>query len=187
MRFAEIELKGAYVIEPTPASDERGFFARTFCAEEFARRGLSCSMAQCSTSFNERQGTLRGLHYQAPPYGEEKLVRVTMGAIFDVIVDLRAGSATFGRWFGLVMSAENRRMLYIPRGFAHGFQTLQDNSEVFYQISSFYRPAASRGIRWNDPDLAITWPDPHNTIMSERDRDLPLLAAVTRQPELLRA
>jgi dTDP-4-dehydrorhamnose 3,5-epimerase len=177
MKFQETELKGAYVIEPSPASDERGFFARTFCAREFAERGLAAELAQCSTSYNQRRGTLRGLHYQAPPHEEEKLVRVTAGAIFDVIVDLRDGSPSFGRWFGLELSAENRRMLYIPKGFAHGFQTLRDDSEVFYQISTFYEPASIRGIRWDDPDLAIAWPDPRHAIISDRDRALPLLYA----------
>lgn len=180
MIFTETELKGAYVIEPVPAADERGFFARTFCARAFAERGLSAAMAQCSTSFNRRRGTLRGLHEQAAPHAEDKLVRVTMGAIFDVIVDLRDESATFGRWFGLELSAENRRMLYIPQGFAHGFQTLRDDSEVFYQISTFYEPASVRGIRWDDPDLAIAWPDAPGAIVSKRDRALPLLASAAR-------
>lgn len=176
MEFRETALKGAYVIEPEPANDERGFFARTFCVREFAKHGLATEMAQCSTSFNRRQGTLRGLHYQALPHGEDKLVRVTMGAVFDVIVDLRENSLTFGRWFGVVLSAETRRMLYIPKGFAHGFQTLQDDSEVFYQISAFYEPASMRGVRWNDPVLEIAWPDAANAIVSQRDRELPLLA-----------
>lgn len=176
MEFRETALIGAYVIEPEPANDERGFFARTFCAREFAKRGLSTDIAQCSTSFNRRQGTLRGLHYQADRHAEDKLVRVTMGAIFDVIVDTRADSLTFGRWFGVVLSAENRRMLYIPKGFAHGFQTLKDDSEIFYQISAFYEPASALGIRWNDPDLQIAWPDAANAIVSERDQKLPLLA-----------
>ena len=179
MIFKETELKGAYVIEPVASIDERGFFARTFCAEEFAKRGLAAGMAQCSTSFNTRRGTLRGLHYQDEPHAEDKLVRVTMGAVFDVIVDLRNGSPSYGRWFGQTLSAENRRMLYIPKGFAHGFQTLQDNSEVFYQISTFYEPASVRGIRWNDPDLAITWPDADHAIISDRDRTLPLFTAAT--------
>lgn len=179
MIFKETELKGAYVIEPVAATDERGFFARTFCAKEFAAHGLAAGMAQCSTSLNLRQGTLRGLHYQAMPHAEDKLVRVTRGAIFDVIVDLRDGSPTRGRWFGQTLSAENRLMLYIPQGFAHGFQTLQDNSEVFYQISTFYEPDSVRGIRWDDPDLAIAWPDATNAIVSERDRALPCLAATT--------
>jgi dTDP-4-dehydrorhamnose 3,5-epimerase len=180
MIFRETELKGAYVIEPELLTDERGFFARTFCAKEFAKRGLAAGMAQCSTSFNTRQGTLRGMHFQAAPHAEEKLVRVTMGAIFDVIVDLRENSPTYGRWFGQVISAENRRMIYIPKGFAHGFQTLQDNSEVFYQISTFYEPASARGIRWNDPAIGIVWPDGDHAIISDRDRALPLLAETAR-------
>jgi dTDP-4-dehydrorhamnose 3,5-epimerase len=179
MKFRETALKGAYVIEPEPANDERGLFARTFCVREFAKHGLSSEMAQCSTSFNRRQGTLRGLHYQASPHAEDKLVRVTMGAIFDVIVDLRETSLTFGRWFGVVLAAETRRMLYIPKGFAHGFQTLQDNSEVFYQISTVYEPTSVRGIRWNDPALDIVWPDAETAIISERDRTLPLLREIT--------
>lgn len=187
MNFQETELKGAYVIEPTPATDERGFFARTFCAREFAKRGLAAGMAQCSTSFNRRQSTLRGLHYQAAPHAEEKLVRVTMGAIFDVIVDLRDKSPSYGRWFSVVMSAENRRMLYIPKGFAHGFQTLRDDSEVFYQISNFYEPTSTRGLHWDDPDLAITWPDARNAIVSERDQALPLFKSLTDQASPLMA
>lgn len=182
MKFRQTDLWGAYLVEPEPALDERGFFARTFCAQEFADRGLSAHLAQCSTSFNRRQGTLRGLHYQAAPHGEEKLVRVTAGAIFDVIVDLRRDSASFGRWFGLVMSAQNRRMLYIPQGFAHGFQTLQDDTEVFYQISVPYEPASARGILWNDPDLAIAWPEPRNAMISERDAALPRLAGLAATP-----
>ena len=182
MIFTETELKGAYVIEPVAAADERGFFARTFCAKEFAQRGLAAELIQCSTSFNTRQGTLRGLHYQESPHAEEKLVRVTSGAVFDVIVDLRDTSPTRGRWFGQVLSAENRRMIYIPKGFAHGFQTLQDNSEVFYQISAFYEPASARGIVWNDPALAIAWPDAENAIVSARDLALPLFAVAMRAP-----
>lgn len=182
MIFTETELKGAYIIEPEPVADERGFFARTFCAKDFAKRGLSAGMAQCSTSFNNRRGTLRGLHFQAAPHAEEKLVRVTMGAIFDVIVDLRDGSPTYGRWIGQELSAENRRMFYIPKGFAHGFQTLQDKSEVFYQISTFYQPASARGVRWNDPAIGIDWPDAANAIISERDRALPLLYELAKAP-----
>lgn len=182
MIFTETELKGAYTIEPEPVADERGFFARTFCAQDFAQRGLAAGMAQCSASFNSRRGTLRGLHFQAAPHAEEKLVRVTMGAIFDVIVDLRDGSPTYGRWIGQELSADNRRMFYIPKGFAHGFQTLQDKSEVFYQISTFYEPASARGVRWNDPAIGIDWPDAANAIISERDRTLPLLYELGKAP-----
>ena len=185
MIFTETALAGAWIVEPERLEDERGFFARTFCAREFARRGLAPDMAQCSTSFNRRKGTLRGLHYQAEPHAEEKLVRVTMGAIFDVIVDLRDESPSFGRWFGTILSAENRRMLYIPKGFAHGFQTLADDSEVFYQISTFYDPASSRGIRWDDPELAVAWPNPQGAIVSARDRALPRLAELKRRAAAL--
>lgn len=174
MIFHETEFLGLYLVEPEPARDERGFFARTFCAREFAARGLDASIAQCSTSFNARKGTLRGMHYQAPPYAEAKLVRVVAGAIFDAIVDLRPDSPTRGQWRGFELSAENRRMLYIPQGFAHGFQTLRDGTEILYQISEFYEPASACGIRWDDPDLAIAWPDPAGAILSDRDQTFPL-------------
>ena len=174
MIFTETKLSGAFVVEPERLEDARGFFARTWCAEEFEGMGLNPKLVQCSTSFNARRGTLRGLHYQAPPHGETKLVRCTMGKIFDVIVDLRADSPTRGKWTTLVMSAENRAMIYIPEGFAHGFQTLADNSEVFYQISEFYAPEASLGIRWDDPDLAIDWPQIEECVISERDNTFPL-------------
>lgn len=173
MIFTETELKGAFVIEPERLEDGRGFFARTWCAEEFEDMGLDPNLAQCSTSFNARRGTLRGLHHQAPPHAETKLVRCTMGSIFDVIVDLRADSPTRGKWTALVLSAENRAMVYIPEGFAHGFQTLADNSELFYQISAFYAPEASRGIRWDDPDLAIDWRQIEERVISERDNAFP--------------
>ncbi|MCH9050282.1 MAG: dTDP-4-dehydrorhamnose 3,5-epimerase [Proteobacteria bacterium] len=173
MIFTETELSGAFVVEPERLEDARGFFARTWCAEEFDRMGLNPNLVQCSTSFNARRGTLRGLHYQAPPHAETKLVRCTMGRIFDVIVDLRADSPTRGKWTALVLSAENRAMIYIPEGFAHGFQTLADDSEVFYQISAIYAPEASRGIRWDDPDLAIDWPRIEERVISERDDAFP--------------
>ena len=140
MIFTETKLSGAFVIEPERLEDARGFFARTWCAEEFEGMGLNPGLVQCSTSFNARRGTLRGLHYQGAPHAETKLVRCTMGRIFDVIVDLRADSPTRGKWTALVLSAENRAMIYIPEGFAHGFQTLADDSEVFYQISRIYAP-----------------------------------------------
>jgi dTDP-4-dehydrorhamnose 3,5-epimerase len=174
MIFTETELNGAFVVEPERLEDGRGFFARTWCAREFEGMGLNADLVQCSTSFNAHRGTLRGLHYQAPPHGEVKLVRCTMGKIFDVIVDLRADSPTRGKWTALVMSAENRAMIYIPGGFAHGFQTLADNSEVFYQISEFYAPEASRGVRWDDADLAIDWPQIEECVISERDNAFPL-------------
>ncbi len=183
MKLRELALTGAYLIEPERLEDERGFFARTFCAAEFAARGLRATVAQCSVSYNRRRGTLRGLHYQAPPHEEAKLVRSTRGAAYDVIVDLRPGSATFRQWVGVELSAENRRMLYIPEGFAHGFQTLVDDTELFYQMSTAYVPEAARGIRWDDPDLAIAWPPAAARVISPRDLALPTsadLGAVAR-------
>ncbi|HEY4135698.1 MAG TPA: dTDP-4-dehydrorhamnose 3,5-epimerase [Alphaproteobacteria bacterium] len=179
MIFTETRLAGAFVIEPEPATDERGLFARTFCAREFAAHGIETAVAQCSASFNKHKGTLRGLHYQAPPHNEAKLVRVTAGAIYDVAVDLREGSPTYGQWAAAELTAENRRMFFIPKGCAHGFQTLRDDSEVFYQIAEFYEPASARGLRWDDPELAIAWPDRATPILSERDRGFPGLRDVT--------
>lgn len=177
MRFCELDIAGAYLIDVEPHRDERGLFARTFCAREFEERGLIPLFAQCSTSFNARRGTLRGLHYQAAPHEETKVVRCTAGAIFDVIVDLRPGSATHLKWYGAELTAANRRMMYIPSGVAHGFQTTLDDTEVFYQISAEYVASASRGQRWNDPAFAIRWPDPHGPILSERDRGYSLIAS----------
>jgi dTDP-4-dehydrorhamnose 3,5-epimerase len=173
MIFIETKLTGAYIIEPERIEDERGFFARTWCRHEFAERGLSVELAQCNVSYNPRVGTLRGMHYQAAPDAEVKLVRCTMGAIYDVIVDMRPDSPTFRQWSAAELTAENRRMLYIPHGFAHGFQTLVDGSEVFYQISAFYAPASARGVRWDDPALAIDWPPAERRVISERDRSYP--------------
>jgi dTDP-4-dehydrorhamnose 3,5-epimerase len=153
MIFTETRLKGAFIIEPEKLDDERGFFARTYCQKEFKDHGLNPVVAQCNISFNRVKGTLRGLHYQIAPYEEAKLVYCTKGAIYDVIIDLRASSLTFKKWFGVDLTAENRRMLYIPEGFAHGFQTLEDDTEVFYQMSEFYNPEYARGIRWNAPAL----------------------------------
>jgi dTDP-4-dehydrorhamnose 3,5-epimerase len=170
MIFTETPLKGAFVIEPEIVEDERGFFARTFCREEFAARGLNPNLVQCSISFNRMKHTLRGLHYQVEPYAEDKLVRCTMGVIYDVIVDLRRDSPTYLQWKGMELSAENRRMLFIPKGFAHGFKTLCKNAEVLYQMSQFYNSDAAQGIRWNDPALAINWPS-GEPILSDRDRN----------------
>jgi dTDP-4-dehydrorhamnose 3,5-epimerase len=174
VRFVETELPGAFVIEVEPQPDERGLFARTFCRDEFAVLGLASSFVQCSSSYNARAGTLRGMHWQLPPHAEAKLVRCTAGAIFDAIVDLRPGSPTQGRCLCVELSAETRRMLYVPEGFAHGFQTLQDGSEVFYQMSRSFAPAAARGFRFDDPAVGIGWPLPPGA-MSERDRRLPRL------------
>lgn len=172
MRFTETPLRGAFVIELDLLEDERGHFARTFDVNEFAEHGLDPAVVQCNTSFNTRRGTLRGMHYQADPDGEAKLVRCTRGSIFDVAVDLRPGSDTRGRWFGVELSASNARMLYIPAGMAHGFQTLADESEVHYQMSHQYVPEQARGVRFDDPAFGIEWPlaDP---IVSERDRQFP--------------
>jgi dTDP-4-dehydrorhamnose 3,5-epimerase len=168
MKFTETELKGAYLIEPEPLHDERGFFARAFCEHEFAAHGLETRFVQCSISFNHRKGTLRGMHYQSPPHEETKIVRCTNGAIYDVIVDLRSDSPAYRKWIGVELSAENRLMLYIPKGFAHGFQTLADDCEVFYQISEFYDPQTARVQRWDDPSSGIRWPLTP-TVMSQRD------------------
>jgi dTDP-4-dehydrorhamnose 3,5-epimerase len=173
--FTETPISGAYVIEPEPAGDERGLFARTFDADEFSRRGMDGRVSQCNTSFNLHRGTLRGMHYQAAPHGESKLVRCVRGAIFDVAVDLRGDSATYCAWHGVELSAENRLGLYIPAGMAHGFQTLAEDCEVLYQMGNRYVPEAGRGVRWDDPAFGIEWPDPPaaGRIMSERDVGYP--------------
>ncbi|MBI5740596.1 MAG: dTDP-4-dehydrorhamnose 3,5-epimerase [Nitrospirae bacterium] len=172
MLFTETKLKGAYIIEPERLEDERGFFARTWCWKEFEMHGLVTTPAQCSISFNKERGTLRGMHYQAAPNAETKLIRCTRGSVYDVIVDLRPASATFRQWLPVVLSGENRTMLYVPEGFAHGFLTLEDDTEVFYQMSEFYHPERARGVRWNDPALSVEWPA-EVKVMSERDRHYP--------------
>jgi dTDP-4-dehydrorhamnose 3,5-epimerase len=174
MIFTATPLAGAFVVSLETIDDGRGFFARAFCAETFAARGLEPKLDQISVSYNRQRGILRGMHMQRAPHGETKLVRCTAGTVFDVIVDLRRESETFGRWFGLELSAANRQQLYIPQGFAHGFQTLSDGAELAYHISTPYVPAAQVGLRWNDPTVGIAWPLP-NTIMSDRDRSLPAL------------
>jgi dTDP-4-dehydrorhamnose 3,5-epimerase len=170
--FCETALAGAWIIEPERLEDERGFFARSWCRREFEARGLNPNIAQCNVSFNKRRGTLRGLHYQAEPHREAKLIRCTRGAIHDVIVDLRPGAPTFKRHVAVTLDAESRRMLYVPEGLAHGFQTLEDDTEVFYQMSECYSADHSRGVRWNDPAFGIRWPDDDRTI-SSRDRGYP--------------
>ncbi|MEK7990352.1 MAG: dTDP-4-dehydrorhamnose 3,5-epimerase, partial [Thiotrichaceae bacterium] len=158
MKFIETILKDAYLIEPELHHDERGFFARTWCQKAFTQWELNPNLVQCNISFNKKQGTLRGLHYQTAPHEEVKLIRCTTGSVYDVIVDIRPNSPTFKHWFGVELSADNRTMLYVPAGFAHGFQTLMDNVEVFYQMSSFYEPASACGIRWDSPLFNIQWP-----------------------------
>jgi dTDP-4-dehydrorhamnose 3,5-epimerase len=171
LRFTEAPLAGAFVIDIEPIEDERGFFARTWCQREGEERGLNPRVMQCSMSFNRHAGTIRGMHYQIPPHAEAKLVRCTAGVIYDVIIDLRADSLTYRQWFSAELGAANRKALYIPEGFAHGFQTLEANSEVVYQISESYAPECARGIRWNDPAFNIRWPLPVSMI-SEKDKFL---------------
>jgi dTDP-4-dehydrorhamnose 3,5-epimerase len=170
MTFHETRLPGVLEIHIEPLQDERGFFARTWCREEFNRHGLNPDLAQCSISFNKRKGTLRGLHYQAPPFQECKLVRCTRGAIHDVVVDLRSQSPTYRSWVGAVLSAENRCMMYVPEGCAHGFLTLEDESEVLYQMSQVYNAESARGVRWDDPAFRIQWPAAV-AVISDRDRN----------------
>lgn len=172
----EIPIAGAFVLAPDLQEDERGFFARTFCREEFRNRGLENEFVQSSVSFNRRKGTVRGLHYQSKPYEETKMVRCTMGAVYDVLLDLRKESPTYRRWHAVELSAKNRLTLYVPKGVAHGFQTLLDDSEVFYQMSEYFHPECAMGIKWDDPALGISWPNPI-TVISERDRTLGGLSA----------
>lgn len=168
MRFLETPIDGLWLIELEPAPDPRGFFARTFCENEFRARGLEPHVAQCGLAFSAREGTLRGMHYQREPHEEAKLVRCTRGAVYDAAIDLRPDSATFCQWFAVELTAENRRMLYIPKGLAHGYQTLQDETEITYQMSTAYRPEAAAGVRWNDPAFGVTWPR-EVTVIAERD------------------
>jgi len=172
LTFNETKIPGALEIHVEPHRDERGFFARTWCREEFASHGLNPRLAQCSISFNLRKGTLRGLHYQATPHEEAKLVRCTRGAIHDVVLDLRPSSPTFKKWIAVMLSAENRSMVYVPEGCAHGFLTLEDETEVFYQMSEFYDAKSACGVRWDDPAFRIAWPEKVQVI-SERDRNYP--------------
>jgi dTDP-4-dehydrorhamnose 3,5-epimerase len=174
MRFIETPLPGAWLVEPEKLDDERGWFARTFDAQEFEARGLNPVVAQCNASFNAMSGTLRGMHYQAEPHGESKLVRCVRGTIFDVAVDVRPGSPTCRRWHGVELSAENGTAFYIPAGFAHGFQTLTDGCEVLYQMGHVYVPEAARGVRWDDPAFGIRWPAVEGgRRISERDASYP--------------
>jgi dTDP-4-dehydrorhamnose 3,5-epimerase len=169
MKFHETKLPDVFEVHLEPHSDERGFFARSWCQKEFESHNLNPRLVQCNTSFNVRKRTLRGIHYQAEPFPEAKLVRCTMGSIYDVVVDLRPQSPTYRDWVGVQLTAVNRNMLYVPEGCGHGFLTLEDNTEVFYQMSEFYYPDLARGVRWDDPALKIVWPGPVEVI-SERDR-----------------
>jgi len=171
--FIETKLKGAFVIEPESIEDERGLFARMFCRREFEAHGLNPNIVQCNTSLNQEKGTLRGMHYQAEPHQEAKLVRCTRGALYDVIIDVRSSSPTFKQWAAAELNAENRKLLYIPEGFAHGFQTLEDDTEVFYQMSEFYAPEFARGFRWDDPSFDIEWPEATPRLISSEDKAYP--------------
>jgi len=167
--FTETELRGAFLIDLEPHSDERGFFARVWCEREFEQHGLSTKVVQCNVAYNHTKSTLRGMHYQAPPHAEIKLVRCTRGGVYDVIVDLRPESPTYLRWLGVELTAENRRTLYVPEGFAHGYQTLADETETYYQVSASYEPTAERGVRWDDPAVDIVWPQTERRIIAAKD------------------
>ena len=173
MMITETKLKGAFLIEPRRFEDERGFFARVWSEAEFAAHGIAARFVESNLSFSRRKGTLRGMHFQTAPYAQGKLVRCTRGAIFDVGIDLRPGSPTFKQWVGAELSADNRRLLYLPGEFAHGFQTLEDDTEVFYQVSAVYAPGHDGGVRWDDPAFRIEWPPAGERVIIARDREYP--------------
>lgn len=174
MLFEDLRLAGAFHISLQKVEDDRGFFARTWCHDEFTAHGLNASLAQSNISFNKMKGTLRGMHFQAVPHAESKLVRCTLGSIYDVMIDMRPESPTYLQWYGAELTADNREMLYVPEGFAHGFQTLKDNTEVTYHVTEFYTPSAEGGVRYNDPAIGIAWPLPVDMI-SAKDANWPLL------------
>jgi dTDP-4-dehydrorhamnose 3,5-epimerase len=173
MIFSETGLPDAFLIDLERVEDERGFFARAWDERELSEHGLESRVAQCNVSFNKRKGTLRGMHLQRPPHQEVKLIRCTRGGLFDVIIDLRPESGAYKRWIGVELTADNRRMLYVPRGFAHGFQTLEDDTETFYMVSEYYTPGAESGVRWDDPVFGIEWPLGRPTEISEKDQHWP--------------
>jgi dTDP-4-dehydrorhamnose 3,5-epimerase len=172
MIFRETELRGPFIIELERLEDQRGFFARGWCKKEFYSHGLELNLVQANISKNNKTGTLRGLHYQVPPYEEAKLIRCIRGSIYDVIVDLRPSSPTYKQWLGVGLTADNYRMLYVPKGFAHGYQTLEDNTEVFYHVSEYYTPTAERGVLYNDPAFTISWPL-EVQVISDKDKSWP--------------
>ncbi len=172
MIFTRMGIEGAYIIEPEPLADERGFFARSFCEEEFRKNGLETEIVQCNISYNKKSGTLRGMHYQIPPFEEAKIVSCTRGSIYDVVLDLRRGSPSYCRWFATELSENNYTMVYVPKGCAHGFLTLEDDCMVYYQMTEFFHPECARGVRWDDPAFGITWPHPAE-IISEKDQSYP--------------
>ncbi len=173
MIFTETKLKGAFIIDIEKREDERGFFARAWCQKELEAHGLNSQWVQANLAFSPKKGTLRGLHYQIAPYQEAKLMRCIRGAIYDVIVDLRSESPTYMQWLGVELTADNHKMLYVPEGFAHGYQSLADSTEVFYPVSQFYTPGSERGVRWNDPAFGIEWPVTKNLILSDKDSNWP--------------
>ena len=170
MIFKETKLKGAFIVDIDKIGDDRGFFARAWCQKEFKNHGLTTSLAQANIAFSRYKGTLRGMHYQVKPYEEAKLIRCTKGAIYDVMIDLRPHSSTYKEWFGIELSEDDYRFVYIPENFAHGYLTLSDNTETFYQVSQFYSPESERGIRWDDPTFGIIWPVTEQLVISEKDR-----------------
>jgi dTDP-4-dehydrorhamnose 3,5-epimerase len=173
MIFTETKLRGSFIIEMEPIRDMRGFFARTWCKKEFEEHGLKSTLVQANITFNREKGTLRGMHYQVAPYQEVKVVRCIKGALFDVIIDLRPDSPTYREWVGIELTENNYRMLYLPEGFAHGYKTLEDSTEVSYLVSQFYCPESERGIRWNDPGFGIEWPETRELVISDKDKNWP--------------
>jgi dTDP-4-dehydrorhamnose 3,5-epimerase len=173
MIFTETKLAGVLVLDPRRFEDERGFFAPAFSAREFEARGMAAHFVESNISYSRRRGTIRGMHYQAAPHGQAKLIRCTRGAVYDVVIDIRRDSQTYGQWFGVELTAESRRMIYLPGDCAHGFQTLVDDAEVFYMVSSPYAPESGRGVRWDDPAFRIEWPDVDERVLIERDRSYP--------------
>jgi len=171
--FRETSLKDAFIIEPERIEDARGFFARAWCKKEFEAHGLNPCVVQINLSFSKKRSTLRGMHYQAAPHQEAKLFRCTQGAMYDVVIDLRPDSSTYCKWIGVELTPDNRKMLYVPEGFAHGYQTLVHNTEVLYPVSQFYSPESERGVRWNDPAFGIKWPDMDNLVISQKDGSWP--------------
>lgn len=171
MIFTGTKIKGIYIIDPEPLTDERGFFARSFCEEEFRKMGIAGRIVQCSISYNKKKGTMRGMHFQIFPHEEEKIVSCTQGTIYDVVLDLRKDSATYCQWVAVELSADNYRMVFIPKGCAHGFQTLVDNTVVYYQMTEVFHPESASGVRWNDPVFGIQWVL-DETIISEKDKNL---------------
>ncbi|MCR8635036.1 dTDP-4-dehydrorhamnose 3,5-epimerase [Paenibacillus radicis (ex Xue et al. 2023)] len=174
MKFTETSIAGAYVIDIEPSNDERGFFARSWCVDEYAQYGLNTNVVQCGISYNWYKGTIRGLHYQEAPFTEAKTIRCTKGAVYDVILDIRPQSTTYKQWLGIRLTAANRSMLYVPEGVAHGFQTLEDDTELTYLLSQRYEPASARGVRWNDPAFCIQWLPMEALIISDRDQQFEL-------------